>query len=244
MIRRALPILLALLCAPPASADWLVLRDGTRIETAGAWRQEGRQVIFTLPGGTLSALPTAEVDLEASAAANAPPAAEAETETDAGARTARRPSVLRLTNKDVGRATRPEEEEGEELEETEEEEAEPESPAEPVRLVSWQSRDSEEVSGLEINGTVRNVGEGIATNIVLTVKVRDVEGEEQVTTRAFLAAPSLAPGKSSAFRALLPDVFSLPVDPEFTIESDGFSVQGEAGASPVPEESEEPEDGF
>lgn len=64
--------LLALACcaaafiALPAAADWLVMSDGSRLETRGPWSVEGRRVLFTLPNGTLSALRASEVDLDAS----------------------------------------------------------------------------------------------------------------------------------------------------------------------------------
>ena len=60
--------LLAGLVPLPAAADWLVMEDGSRVETRGPWSVEGRQVLFTLPNGTLSALRASEVDLPASEA--------------------------------------------------------------------------------------------------------------------------------------------------------------------------------
>ena len=70
-----------------ARADWLVTRSGELIVTDGAWRVEGRNVVFiagspnsareisdksnplpvrTMPEGTLFALPIAEIDLQRS----------------------------------------------------------------------------------------------------------------------------------------------------------------------------------
>jgi glutaredoxin len=62
------------LVAVPAGAEWLVLRDGARLEVKGAPRVEGRRVTFTTKQGTLAALPAAEVDLAATEAANRAPA--------------------------------------------------------------------------------------------------------------------------------------------------------------------------
>jgi hypothetical protein len=73
-LRLAFPPLVAaalLLAAAPLGADWLVLKDGNRIETHGPWREKGRQIVFTLPNGQLSALRATEVDLAASRAATA-----------------------------------------------------------------------------------------------------------------------------------------------------------------------------
>ena len=87
--------------AAPGRADWLLTRDGARIETRGPWTVKGKLVVFTLASGTLSSLRTTEVDLEASAQstaeaqarAAAPPAAEKPAE--------KPPPVLVLTDADV-----------------------------------------------------------------------------------------------------------------------------------------------
>ena len=90
--------------ALPAVADVLVMTDGSRVETKGAWEVKGRQVVFTLPNGTLSAVRASEVDLEASRAAtdaaNRPPEAESETADTADDKL---PEPVRvLTNDDIG----------------------------------------------------------------------------------------------------------------------------------------------
>ena len=67
-----------------ASADWVVMKDGTRIETKGPWTLRGRMVQFKSRDGRLQALPLAEVDLAASQSATGPdpnrPAREVVTE--------------------------------------------------------------------------------------------------------------------------------------------------------------------
>ena len=86
-----------------ASADWLVTRDGQRVETKGPWKVKRNQVIFTLPNGTLSSLRLSEVDLdlsqqltvEMSTPRDEPVAEEAPA----------KPSVLVLTNRDVAQGT-------------------------------------------------------------------------------------------------------------------------------------------
>lgn len=50
----------------PAAADWLVVREGGRIETRGGWKVQGKMVVFTRADGTLSSLRLSEVDLPAS----------------------------------------------------------------------------------------------------------------------------------------------------------------------------------
>ena len=68
-IRFAAVLFLAVVAG--AGADLLVLKDGTRIESRGAWQEKGRQVVFTDADGKLCALRLADVDLEASRAATA-----------------------------------------------------------------------------------------------------------------------------------------------------------------------------
>ena len=73
----ALGVLIAVL-AGPISADVLITRDGSRIETQGEWKVDGRQVIFTLPNGTLSAVRASEIDFDASRSATTRASAPAE----------------------------------------------------------------------------------------------------------------------------------------------------------------------
>lgn len=97
---------LAVVLPPAADADTLVLVDGTRIETRGAYEVEGRRVTFTDAKGRLSMLRLSEVDLEASRRANeAPPpeaAANAREEDGQGGRDEPARPVLVLTNADIG----------------------------------------------------------------------------------------------------------------------------------------------
>jgi glutaredoxin len=93
--RLAAALLASGLGVAPACSEWLVLRDGARLEIAGTPRVEGRRVLFTTPQGTLAALPAAEVDLVATEAANRAPVPEAA----AKAETPQRP-VRRFTDAD------------------------------------------------------------------------------------------------------------------------------------------------
>jgi len=90
-------LVVALLLVPAAAgADWLVLRDGARLETRGPAKVEGRRVLFTDATGTLMALPAADVDFDATAAANRPAPLPPEP------RPAAKPvPVVRLTDADV-----------------------------------------------------------------------------------------------------------------------------------------------
>lgn len=102
--RRYLMTSLLALFAFGADADVLVLRDGGRVETRGAWQEKGRQVVFTDAQGKLCALRQADVDLEASrtatARAAAPVPASPVVVDD-------RPVVLVLDENDLGLGTDP-----------------------------------------------------------------------------------------------------------------------------------------
>jgi glutaredoxin len=88
---------LGLAIAGPAAADWLVLRDGGKVETRGPWRERGKLVVFTDAEGVLRSLRAADVDLEASGEATARAAAPA----PKAPPPARREPVLVLTDDQV-----------------------------------------------------------------------------------------------------------------------------------------------
>ena len=219
----ATTLVLAVALGPPATADWLVTHDGARFETKGPWTVEGNRVVFTLPNGTLSVMRKSEVDLEASdrasSAAKAPPPAPAP-------RPAEEPKkpVMVLTNKNVSAAAAA-------PERAAEDEAPAAAPVRPpgsakVDVISWESRDSREVDGLEVVGTLRNTGVEIATNINVAVTVIDQENQPLYETTAFLRSSGLAPGRSTTFRALLPGIYTLFKDPVFDVQAGAITVQG------------------
>lgn len=226
--------LLGIIAVLPASADWLVTHDGARIETKGPWKVKGSQVIFTLPNGTLSVVRKSEVDLDASAVATAggkkPKSKPAGDE-------APRKSVLVLTNKDIRQAEDANAERAAEAAADGDDEPQAAAPAAArrgVELVSYTSRDSGSVDGLEVVGTIKNTGSDIAANVTVKVTVIDQDGTPLLDTSAFLRSTGLAPGKSTTFRALLPGVFSLFQEPQFEISSGKVSVGG-----PVAPDSED-----
>lgn len=71
MRRLSFPLAL-LLAAAPAGADWLVLKNGTRVETLGPWNEKGKQVVYTtVAEKRLVSIRASEVDLTASREASA-----------------------------------------------------------------------------------------------------------------------------------------------------------------------------
>src|SRR5690606_37601777 len=100
----ALASLLALpAVTPEARADWLVTREGARLETKGPWTVRGKLVVFTLPDGTLSSVRLDQVDLEASRRAEEELRQERQ-RAAAPAEKPKRKSVVSLTDRDFKKA--------------------------------------------------------------------------------------------------------------------------------------------
>lgn len=99
-------LLAALVLVPEVRGDWLVTREGQRIETRGAWEVRGRMIVFTAPAGTLSSIRLSEIDLDASRRLSeaAQRAAEEAAAAAEPAEDGPREPVMTLTDRDVGRA--------------------------------------------------------------------------------------------------------------------------------------------
>jgi hypothetical protein len=205
---------LALLAAGPASADWLVTREGGRVETKGAWTVKGKLVVFHTAAGKLSSLRVADVDLDASrrvteeaVAAQAQAAAEPDKPAE------RRKPVRVITDKDVRPASpAPAAEETlAEGEEGGEEAAAPApGPASGPGLVieEWnQGRDPEQDHVL-ISGTLQNASSATAANLKLKILIFDETGTLIASSQAALATGALPPGQKTAFKAEFPGYFS------------------------------------
>lgn len=221
--------LASLLSIAPVGADWLVMKDGTRVETRDAWQVKGSRVIFTLPNGTLSSLRLEEVDLDASAVATTAAEKEAEDGAEGEAKPAQRSEpepVAVLTNKDIGRA-RPAppavaaDQEGGGEGEGEGNESLPEAEPIDVQVVSWNDLDTINLQGVEIRGSVRNFGADLARELTLTVTLFDSVGEILAQAEAFLGKTLLQPSAATDFRALFPGVTSYSGEPAFQIRGRG-----------------------
>ena len=230
--------------AAPAAADWLVLTDGTRIETRGAWEQRGRRLVFTAAGGTLSSLKTDQVDLAASraateAAADATARARAGTE---GPAPAPRRAARRFTNADIPRGVPREPsatagagaagEAGAGTEpgaEADESSSADEPPASPVVVDGWEQ--GEDVDGsVVVVGRARNTSDRvIAAAVRLEVVLFDREGLRLAETPATVVPSALPPGATGEFRAEFPGIYDFSLV-RFEIASSGIET-GE-GAPP------------
>ena len=200
-----------------ASADWLVMRDGARLETKGAWKVDGRRVLFTMPNGTLSTVRTDEVDLDQSALATTQ-AREAPVAPAAAAKEKKEP-VLRLTEKDippVGAAAMAAAN-GEGGEATKEGEGKGEV-ASPLEVISWEKTENATGDGLEIFGTIKNGGTNIITTPTLLVAIYDADGGLLASVDGEVNSPQILPGKTANFRVAIPGV------PDFA--SVKFDAQG------------------
>lgn len=228
------------LVAPAAvSADVLVMRDGSRVETEGTWETRGRLIRFTLPNGTLGSVRADEVDLEASEEATRVAAEEAAREAsttgeEAEARAPReKPEpVLVLTDKDIARA-----------ESSVVDEARSSANLANVRVLNWEYREDEGGNPYRIVGTVRNVGFTGVEDIIVSVKVIGVDstGEAHsdvvVEGKARLDVERLDSGDETEFefpltqRQLIgtgnPSFFANPrVELEVKSKSEGESAEG------------------
>ncbi|MEE8524694.1 MAG: FxLYD domain-containing protein [Thermoanaerobaculia bacterium] len=245
-MNRARRRLAGLLCAvlwgataTVAAADWLVTGDGARVETRGPWEVKGRQVVFRLPNGTLSSLRLAEVDLEASASATAE-AQKPPPEPEPPEPENRPPPILVVTNEDIRSGAAPAPAAGAGGESgaggAASESAAPGRPAAAssddgrdveIQLLTWKAQLSDTVGGLEIVGTLRNVGTDPAAKVEVGVTIPDENGETLFETTAFVRSAGLAPGRHTNFRALLPNIYQLAADPVFDVRA-VFFTGGEA----------------
>lgn len=218
-MRRALSIsvqlaALTVLAAFPAGADWLVMADGTRVETDGAWSERGKLVVFTDTSGNFVSLRTAEVDLEASREATRE-AEEARSRASAPMvppAAPRRPSTMRLTDDDVAHV----DDYGQEAAAAEGEGAEGESGAaeEPtsrpqslVQVVAWERETTPAGDGVLVRATLENPSGDAAVGITVNVTLYDDEGEVLATAPGRLAASGLMPGQRTEMVATFPGLF-------------------------------------
>lgn len=231
--RRTAPGRLAallVLAALPAGADWLVTRQGGRVETRGAWEVKGKLVVFHTLNGTLSSMRTSEVDLEASRKATEEAVRARAAAAEAPKPPEKKPSVLVLTDKDVRH-----------IEETAAAPAdatpagEGEKPVGDLAVGTWERASAPDAGHVVITGTLRNTAaSATATGILLLVSLFDETGKQIGTAEAVLTSSALPPGEQSGFRAEFPGVFSFA-----RLEFDPKAVQVKTG----PPEGEEPASG-
>jgi len=191
---------LGVAAARPAHADWLVTRDGGRVETQGSWQLKGKLVVFTrADNGSLSSLRTADVDLGASARvtadakvqAAAPPPAEAP-----------KKKLAVLTDASFPKAAPP----ATAAEKTADQDKKATAPSGPVVVGSWQRADGD--GGLVIEGTLHNTTGIVVGNASVQVQLYNEAGDRVGEAEGLLASTSIEPNGSVGFRARFPGVFT------------------------------------
>jgi len=204
-----------------ASADWLVLRDGARVETKGPWTVKGNLVVFTLPNSTLGSLRGADLDLEASSRATAEAKAAAEAKVVAAAQPPALKPVLVLTDKDVEHidpativpsaptgqsvpgATAP---------------APAAAPQGAVQIADWDQSLSQADNGVMITGTVTNKGTDTALAVTVTARLYDDAGKLLGTAPASLSTEALPSGQSARFTVVFPGILTFS-SAQFDVDS-------------------------
>jgi len=237
---KKLIVVLAGLLALPASADWLVTREGARVETKGPWRVQGSSVVFTLPSGTLSSLRLGDIDLDASSLAT--------TEARRPQLTPQMPPPVKrqakwvLTDKDIPHAAplpAPPAVPDTEVTAAPVAEEQEEAPQAQLEVSSWEMVENVDIGGLEIVGEIQNSGGDLAFGVRVVVTLLDQNGVQIGTSEGFVAEKSLAPRTRSRFRALFPGVYQLEADPSFELAAENIRI-GLPGAEGAATEGDEP----
>lgn len=223
----ALAAVLAASPALPAKADWLVTREGARVETRGAWKVKGKLVVFHTAAGELSSLRVAEVDLDASrrvteeaVAAQAQAAAEADKPAE------RKKPVRVITDKDVRPAAPAPEEQPAGEAEGEEAAGPAAGPASGPGLVveTWNQARHPEQDHVIINGILQNASSAMAADLKLKAMIFSEDGALIATSEAALTVGALPPGDKATFKAEFPGYFSFATI-KFEAESRRLATQ-------------------
>jgi hypothetical protein len=200
--------------AGSAQADWLITREGARVETRGAWNVKGKLVVFRTADGKLSSLRVAEVDLDASRRATEEAvAAQAQAAAEADKPPERKKSVHVITDKDVRPAGQPEaspDGEAAEGEEGEEKAAAAPGPTTGPGLVveRWNQERDPKGDHIVITGTLQNAASSTAADLKLKVLLYDETGALIATSQAALVRGALTAGERTDFKAEFPGYFS------------------------------------
>lgn len=216
-MKRSICVLLALGMGLPLSADWLVTRDGARIETLEQWEVRHGTVVFTTPKGTLSSMRLAEIDLAASEAATL----KAKEPPPPPPPVIRPQPVLVLTTKDVGlgQLVEPEAEGADAEDRTTSSAGAATTPAAqvPVEVTNWEKEDVFDINGYWLVGRVRNNGGEPVHDLVLTITLFNTDLEQLGKTAAQLGSTFLRENDSTTFRAVFQDTADFAGEPRFHI---------------------------
>jgi hypothetical protein len=221
-----------------ATADVLVLNDGSRVETEGPWEVRGQLVVFHLPKGALSSVRLDSVDLEASREATE----EAARPKEAPKEIAVKAPVAVLTDSDVGHVRDENLPSPDTILNTPAEEAETEIPAGEdevagggLRVTTWEEEIPDH-GGVLIRGELTNASSALTTGVRVTVVLLDSAGEVLGSQEARVERQTLKPGVSTSFSADLPGVISFT---EARFDIGGIPLQ--YSSEPGTPDSDQPE---
>jgi hypothetical protein len=194
----ALGLLVLGAAALPARADWLVTREGGRVETKGPWQVKGKLVVFTRAADSgLASLRLADVDLDASSKVTA----EAKVQAAAPPPPPEPPKkkLAVLTDKDFKKPTPPDEA-------SKAGDDKPVASNGPVAVASWKRTDGD--NGVTIEGTLNNTTGSMIVNASVEVELYNEAGDKLGTAEALLTSTSVQPNGAVTFRANFPGVFA------------------------------------
>lgn len=212
----------------PAPADWLVTRQGDRIETRGPWQEKGKLVVFHTAEGRLSSLRLADVDLAASRAATAD-AERARTEGEPAAAPPAAPlrEVRAITDADVGRVREVAETAPATPADATETDTAKATPKNDLEVTSW-DRTRAEDGHVVITGSLRNTSSSVVAGVRLTIRLIDETGTAIAEAPADLPAAALRGGEQVHFRADFFNVFGFA-----TAQLEPKGVRLRSGAAPA-----------
>jgi hypothetical protein len=182
----------------PARADWLVTREGGRVETKGPWQIKGKLLVFTrADDGALASLRTAEVDLDASAKATADAKVQAAAPAPVAAP---QKKIASLTDKDFRKPV-PVDANGKPVEG-------PPAKTGPLVVSDWKKLDRPSGDGIAVEGTVHNSTGDMMVNASIEVQLYNEAGDRVGTAPGLLTSTSVQPDGSVQFHANFPGVFT------------------------------------
>ncbi|PYQ56787.1 MAG: hypothetical protein DMF53_24475 [Acidobacteria bacterium] len=222
----ALGLLALGLAALPARADWLVTKDGGRVETKGTWQIKGKLVVFTrADNDALASLRASEVDLDASAKATA--AAKVKAEAPAPPEPVHK-KIAVLTDKDFRKPTPP----------GEADTPDKGAPAKtgPLAVSTWKKLDIPSGEGVAIEGQVHNTTKDMMINASVDVELFNEAGERVGTAQGLLTSTSIQPDGSASFRANFPGVFTF-TDAKFKVNGLPLTFTSPPGDGDKPAEA-------
>jgi hypothetical protein len=219
--------------ASPARADWLVTREGGKVETRGPWQIKGKLVVFTrADDGSLSSLRSTEVDLDASGKltaeakvqAAAPPPVEVP-----------KKKLAVLTDQNFRKTAPPAAADGKAAADNKK----PAAAGGPLSVGSWKRSESPEGDGLVIEGTLHNSTGDMIINGAVEVQLYNEVGDRVGTAQGLLTSTSVQPNGSVDFRASFPGVFTF-ADVKFQPQGLPLNMNTDDKTNPKPAEQTPP----